>query len=128
MWPFSRKLRIETLNAALPREDLIRRSRILVIDDERPEIIDDLQRAHFSVDYVPDITKDELDRIEQPLYDLVLLDFGNVGSSFGADQGLSLLRHIKRVNPAVIVLAYTSKAITSDQADFYRLANGVLAK
>lgn len=128
MWPFKRKFKIETLAAALPREELIRRSRILVIDDERPELIDDLQRAHFSVDYTPDIKKDDLDLVEQPLYDVVLLDFGNVGGSFGGDQGLSLLRHIKRVNPAVVVLAYTSKAIASDQADFYRLADGVLAK
>ncbi len=128
MWPFSRKLTIDSLAATLPREELIRRSRILVVDDERPDLIDDLQQAHFSVDYVTDITKDNLDRVEQPLYDLVLLDFGNVGGSFGSDQGLSLLRHIKRVNPAVVVLAYTSKAIASEQADFYRLANGVLAK
>jgi CheY-like chemotaxis protein len=126
MW-FS-KLKIESLKAQLPREELIRRSRVLVVDDERPDLIDDLQRARFSVDYVADITKENLGIIEQPLYDLVLLDFGNVGGAFGDDQGLSLLKHIKRVSPATMVFAYTSKALTSGQADFYRLADGVLAK
>jgi hypothetical protein len=32
------------------------------------------------------------------------------------------------VNPATFVLAYTSKALGSDHADFYRIADGVLAK
>lgn len=125
---FKRKLTLEGLHVTSSRDELIRRSRVLVVDDERPELVDDLERAHFSVDYLIDITNAELDRVEQPLYDLVLLDFGSVGASFGNDQGLSLLRHIKRVNPSLVVLAYTSKALTSDQADFYRLADGVLAK
>ena len=57
-----------------------------------------------------------------------MLDFGNVGKSFGADEGLSLLRHIKRVNPAIVVLSYTSRALSTVHADFYRHTDGVLAK
>jgi hypothetical protein len=58
----------------------------------------------------------------------VLLDFGQVGEAVGKEQGLSILRHIKRVNPAIVVLAYTSKALSSEHADFYRLADGTLPK
>jgi hypothetical protein len=46
---------LECIKATMPREELVRRSRILVIDDERPELIDDLQRSRFAVDYVTDI-------------------------------------------------------------------------
>ena len=124
---FSHK-RIANLDVKLPREELLRRSRVLVIDDERPSIIDDLTGSRFSVDYVADIDSKNLDLIERQLYDLILLDFGNVGKQFGNDEGLSLLRFIKRVNPAIVVLSYTSKALSSNQADFYRLSDGVLAK
>lgn len=125
---FFEKKRIESLNVKMPRDELVRRSRILVIDDERPDLIDDLKAAHFSVDHVPDIGPDKIDLIERSLYDLILLDFGNVGIAFGQDQGLSLLRHIRRVNPAIVILSYTSKALETKHADFYRQTDGVLAK
>lgn len=113
----------------MPREELLRRSRILVVDDERPDLIDDLQRSHFAVEYEPDIRAENLsDKLDSNLYDLVLLDFGQVGEDIGKEQGLSILRHIKRVNPAVVVLAYTSKALGTEHAEFYRLADGVLPK
>ena len=125
---FLTKKSISQLNTALSRDDLLRRSRVLIIDDERPELVDDLKKAHFAVDYEPDIDASKIDLIEKQLYDLVLLDFGNVGRAFGDDEGLSLLRHIKRVNPAIVVLSYTSKALGSAQADFYRLSDIVLLK
>ena len=104
----------------------MQRSRILVIDDERPDLIDDLKEAGYSVDYEMDIGSGSLHKIRN--YDLVILDFGKVGKSMGDEQGLSLLRHIKRTNPSVIVLAYTSWSLPSEHADFYRLADNVLSK
>jgi len=123
-----KKYSIDNIRIVLPRDELIRRSRILVVDDERPDIIDDLKKSAFSVDHLTDINTDNLYYIENRIYDLILLDFANVGRSLGSDEGLSLLKHIKRVSPSTIVIAYTSKALTSKQADFYRLADGVLSK
>ena len=119
---------IDSVKVKLSRAELIRRSRLLVIDDERPDLIDDLTGNGFAVDYRKDINGDTLHVLHQPLYDLILLDFGNVGTTLGDDHGLTLLRLIKRIAPATIVIAYTSKALAADHADFYRLANGVLAK
>jgi CheY-like chemotaxis protein len=128
MMHFFRKRKLSELKQNMTRDELVRRSRILVIDDERPAIIDDLKSARFSVDHVPDVSSQNLELVDHPLYDLILLDFGQVGKTFGDDQGLSLLRHIKRVNPAIVVLTYTSKALETRHADFYRLADGTLAK
>ena len=125
---FFSKKSIHDVKVNLSREEILRRSRILIVDDEMPEIINDLKKARFSVDYEQDITKDNMNIVDQSTYDLVLLDFGNVGKSFGADEGLSLLKYIKRVNPAIVVLSYTSKALSTEHADFYRLSDGVLAK
>src|SRR5204863_9974119 len=82
---------IDSLKPKISRDELRRRSRLLVIDDERPDLIDDLQHAGFSVDHRSDIDKQHLSVLDQPLYDAVLLDFGNVGTTSGSDQGLSLL-------------------------------------
>ncbi len=128
MWGIFQKKRLCDLKVTLPRDELVRRSRILIIDDERPDFIKDLTDAGFSVDHLPDVTTSSINKIERPLYDLILLDFGNVGTTLGEDQGLALLRHIKRVNPAAVVYSYTSKSLGTKHADFFRLSDGVLAK
>ena len=117
---------VEQFDPNVSRDEIIRRGRILVIDDERPVIIDSLQRAGFSVDY--DKTGIEINKVENQVYDLVLLDFGGVGHHFGPEEGLELLRHIKRTAPGTRVLAFTSKALQSNQSDFFRLADDVLRK
>ena len=128
MWNPFKKYTLDSLDFHIPREELLRRSRILIVDDEKPDIIQDLKRSGFSVDYEADINQENLDMIERSTYDLIILDFGSVGLYFGADQGLSLLKHLKRVNPTAKVLAYTSKALSTEHADFFRLTDGVLAK
>ncbi len=116
------------LSVSIPREQLLRTGRILLVDDERPDLIDDLENDGFSIDYLPDLKKTDMNRITSGRYDLLILDFGAVGSDFGDDEGLELLRISKRTNPAMVVLAYTSKALPSNLADFYRLADNVLNK
>jgi DNA-binding response OmpR family regulator len=125
-WFKTRK--IEEAEIHLTRENLLRRGRILIIDDERPDLIDDLKRARFAVDYEPDITKENLSVIDSQTYDLVILDFGNVGKSFGTNEGLDILKYIKRVNPSIVVLAYTSRSLGTEHAEFFRMADGVLSK
>lgn len=127
MFGFSKK-KISEIKSNLSREEIIRRGRILIIDDERPDLMDDLLDARFSVHHVPDITKANLHLIDQSTYDLIILDFGSVGTTIGSDEGLSLLRHIKRVNPSIIVYAYTSKSLGTKHADFYVLTDGYLQK
>ena len=123
----ARAVDISKYNPELSRDDLIRRCRILVIDDQRPALIDDLTASGFSVDY--DASGDNMANAEKQLYDLILLDFGGVGLKYGKDQGLSLLRHIKRVNPGQFVLTYTSKALPPQQSsEFYRFTDGTLSK
>lgn len=122
------KKSIYKLSFTPPREYLVRRSRILIVDDERPELIDDLTKSGFAVGYEADIKSTNIGTISEGIYDLLLLDFGNIGAAFGPDEGLSLLRHIKRTNPAMVILTYTSKALKTEHAEFYRLADATLAK
>lgn len=125
---FEKKHTFSEITAQIPREDLLRRSRIIIVDDEEPAIIEDLKKAGFSVDYLPDITPENLHKVADPFYDLILLDFGNVGKMIGQEEGLSILRHIKRVNPSIVVITYTSKALGTNHSEFYRMADFTLAK
>lgn len=123
-----KKYTINDINVNISRSELVQRSRILFIDDEEPELITDLIKAGFSVDHEIDLTIENCHLIDHKKYDLILLDYGNVGSKFGEEEGLSLLKHIKRVNPAVVVISYTSKALPAKQADFFILTDGTLPK
>lgn len=125
------KNKISDLSMKLSAEQIVRISKILLIDDEPPELINDLKKSGFSVDHEADLSPDNLHILERQHYNLVILDFGGVGSKMAGskgEEGLSLLRYIKRRYPATIVLAYTSKALTTEHADFFRLADGVLLK
>ena len=123
---FKKAQQLSEYEPQLTRDDIIRCSRVLVIDDERPDLINDLKQEGFAVDHDP--TGNDIAKVEKGLYDLVILDFSGVGTRYGKQQGLDLLRQVKRVNPAVFILAYTSKSLTSEQSDFYRLTDGTLTK
>ncbi len=127
-WLGFRKRKIDEIKGKLSRDEILSKGRILLVDDEKPDLIEDLQRARLTVDYVSDISTSNLEVLDRHTYSLVVLDFGGVGAGLGNEEGLSILRHIKRVYPATIVLAYTSKALTTEQSDFFRLADGVLLK
>lgn len=92
-----KKKSIADLGDTLPRTELVNRSRVLVIDDEAPGLLADLKEYGFAVDHASDFSAQLSNSIEQCQYDLILLDFGEVGTKFGDEEGLSLLKHIKAV-------------------------------
>lgn len=116
------------LDAVVPRDRLKREGRILFVDDERPELIDFLEEQGFNVRYLPDITRSTLHVVEGDGYDVLILDFYNVGTELGDGHGLELLRHVKRVNPRLYVLAYTSKLLGTEHAAFFRDSDDMLKK
>lgn len=85
MWPFG-ETKLRDFNSTLPREHLIRTSRILIIDDEKPQLIDDLQGQGFAIDF-DETGKKILDKAEKGFYDLLLLDFAGVGTHLGGERG-----------------------------------------
>lgn len=126
---FDRRWRkIDFSERPIPPADLMRRCRLLVVDDEYPELVDELKALGYSVDYEKDIDKNNINKLHKNLYSAVILDYRGVGKEFGNDHGLSLLRHLKRVVPATVIIAYTSKPVTSKNSDFFRIADFVLNK
>lgn len=111
----------------ISRENLKRNCRILFIDDENVDLISDLRKEGFSVDH--DKNGNDVSNIERGYFDLVVLDYNGVGTKYGNDQGLSLLKAIKRVNKSVFVLSYTSQNLPPNKSsEFYTLCDGTLNK
>lgn len=129
MWPFAKKqVNLEALSKPLARDELLRRGRIAVLDDEEPEMLKDLRGYGLSVDLIHSTSDQAFARLEGSFYDILLLDYGGIGTTFGVDEGLDVLRHLKRTNPALRVLAFTGRSFDASKADFFRLTDGVVRK
>jgi CheY-like chemotaxis protein len=123
-----RRPKISELEGFIPRDRLKREGRILFVDDERPDIVEDLEKQGFNVRYMEDIRQEDLHNLESNKYDVLILDYFNVGNDLGDRHGLGILAFVKRVNPRIHVLAYTSKLLGTDDANFFRNSDGVLKK
>lgn len=116
------------MTAALPRAELKRQARIALLDDDVPEVLRDLRENGFSVDHLESVKDPRMAGLETGLFDLLLLDFGGIGEDFGEDEGLDVLRHLLRVNPGLVVIAFTGRTFDASKSDFFRLCKGVLKK
>ncbi|HHA2425195.1 response regulator [Stenotrophomonas maltophilia] len=124
---FGNYKKIEAYDGSVSREVLVQSARLLFVDDEDIPLIDQLRSAGFAVDH--DRTGSEFERqMSAQTYDVAILDYTGVGAGFGKDQGLDVLKYINRVSPRTRIIAYTSRAISSNESDFFRLADRVLQK
>jgi CheY-like chemotaxis protein len=110
----------------LTLEDIKKRARLLVIDDE-----DFVYRSLFEIDgYVMDKWDDveDLSKLEQNFFDVILLDVQGVGVKISAQQGLGVLEHIRHTAPAQLVIAFSNADFSLKYQKFFRLADATLSK
>src|SRR5688572_24800093 len=109
MWKWLQRLlgrRSEPAAEIAPsREHLIQAGRLLVIDDEKPLLLQELRKDGFAVDH--DARGNDLRNVDAQIYDVAIVDYQGVGQKLGQAQGLELVRHIRRVSPRTRVIAYT---------------------
>lgn len=111
----------------IPLKQIIARVRILVIDDQEFPYVKLFRRDGYNVDKWKDVSR--LAHIEQGEYDLILLDLQGVGAAISsADEGLGVLRHIKKVRPTQLVIAYSNAQFPLQYQPFFELADGVMQK
>jgi len=122
-----KKPELKDFEEVMSRERLIASSRVLFIDDEeQPLLLEELKSALFAVDH--DKTGNDTRNIDSQLYDVIILDYHGVGARLGTGQGLSLLKHIRRVSPRSRVIAYTSRSLSATESEFFRSSHAVLPK
>ncbi len=125
MW---NKNRLEQVTRSSNLVDMIRRVRILVIDDVDTEFpFDILKREGYAIDYWRDV--EDLQKLESGFYDIIVLDIGGVGTELDSEQeGVGVLKHLKTANPAQIVVAYSGQSHKTDRIPFFRLADQYVPK
>lgn len=110
----------------LPLDEIKKRARLLVIDDQ-----DFVYKTLFEGDgYIMDKWDDveDLIKLEQNFFDVILLDVQGVGSKLSAEQGLGVLQHIRHTAPAQLVIAFSNADYSLKYQDFFKLADATLSK
>lgn len=102
--------------------DVRKRAQILIIDDQEWPHQRQLEVDHFHVTRWFDV--EDTDSLTDGSYALVLLDINGVGMRHSPErQGIGILDHIKKSNPAQVVIVYSANpqgvkdAVTLAKAD-----------
>jgi len=109
-----------------PLEEIRKRARLLVIDDENFIYKDLFTRDGYVIDKWDDV--EDLPKLEENYYDVILLDVQGVGKQLSAEQGLGILQHIRKTTPAQIVIAFSNADYSLRYQDFFKLADATLSK
>jgi len=108
-------------------DELKKRTRILVIDDSDFEYAKLFKNDLYSIDKWDDVTN--IRDLEKGSYDIILLDIHGVGREYSKeDQGFAVLKYLKNVNPAQIIIAYSNDDYKLNYQEFFNLANDVIGK
>ncbi len=107
-------------------EEIKKRSRLLVIDDKDFPYLSLFKKEGYLMDKWSDIK--ELTKLEKSFYDIILLDIQGVGTQISAEQGLGVLKHLKKVSPTQMILAYSDAEWSLKYQEFFDLADSKLPK
>jgi DNA-binding response OmpR family regulator len=107
-------------------EELKKRTRIVVIDDEESFPVKLFQNEGYSIDKWDSVT--DYGKLESGFYDIIVLDIKGVALHISEDDGLGVLESIKENNPAQIIIAYSQHIFDLSKSRFWELADEKIAK
>jgi hypothetical protein len=107
-------------------EELKKRTKIIVIDDENSFPVQLFKTEGYSIDKWVKVT--DYGKLENGFYDIIILDIKGVALHISEDDGLGVLESIKRKNPAQIIIAYSQHSFDLSKAKFWELADEKIAK
>ena len=111
----------------IPFDDMKKRTRILVIDDKEFVYLKLFESDGYSMDKWNNI--ESLQKLEDNLYDIILLDQHGIGLEQSKIKGgMALLKHLKSHNPAQIVIAYSQSKFSLSDLDFFNMSDASLDK
>jgi DNA-binding response OmpR family regulator len=112
----------------LPLEEAKRRAKILVIDDDPAAFPVELLRDEgYNIQQWEELKT--VRNLEQGQFDIIVLDIhGICAEGMSKTDGLGVLEHLKSVNPAQIVIAYSGKKFDLQHEKFWRIADDYLGK
>lgn len=110
----------------LPIEEIRKRARLLVIDDQEFYYMPLFQSDGYNIEKWDDI--EDLTKLEEGYYDIILLDIQGVGRKYTSDQGFGILKHLKKGNPVQMIVAYSNADWSLKYQEFFEMADAKLHK
>lgn len=113
---------------ALSQSEIRKKASILVIDNESTAFPIELIRAEgYNIQQWEKVKS--LRDLEEGQFDLIILDIHGICSEeVSSNGGIGVLEHLKKVNPAQIVIAYSGKKFDLNHERFWRIADDYLGK
>jgi len=122
-----RRKRIADISKPVPLAELRRHAKIVVIDDEPDSFPADALRAEgYHIEQWT--TVENLGRLESGDFDIIILDIAGVAKQITNEDGLGILEHLKKYNPAQIIIAFSGQSYDIEKTKFFTKADDVLAK
>jgi hypothetical protein len=119
---------LTTIKTQIDFEELRKRVRIVVIDDEESFPIKLFQSEGYAIDKWHKVTDYSYGKLESGFYDIIVLDIKGVAQDISSDDGLGVLESIKKKNPSQIIIAYSQHSYDLSKAKFWELADEKIAK
>lgn len=110
----------------LPLDEIRKRARLLVIDDQDFYYLPLFQKDGYSIEKWDDVK--DLTKLEIGFYDIILLDIQGVGKELSQDQGFGILKYLRKSSPAQIIVAYSNADWSVKYQEFFEMADAVLYK
>lgn len=107
-------------------EELKKRTRIVVIDDEESFPLKYFVDEGYSVEKWDKVTN--YGKLESGFYDIIVLDIQGVAQDISEDDGIGVLEHLKKHNPAQIIIAYSQHSYDLTKSKFFELADERITK
>lgn len=127
MWFRKKKMKLADIARPLSLVDAKKKARILVIDDDPNSFpVDLLKKEGYAIDSWEHV--ESLEKLEEGKFDIIVLDISGVAEDYCEDDGLGILRHLKKYNPAQIIVAYSGQSFDLGKHEFFKLADDSLTK
>ena len=127
MWFWPKKT-IASASVKLPLSERRKRARILIIDDVQTAFpYKLLQKEGYNVTYWKNVAN--IRDLENGEYDIIVLDIAGIAEpEVSTTGGIGILTHIKKYNPAQIIIAYSGHKYDLRNAEFWKIADDYLGK
>lgn len=107
-------------------EELKKRTRIIVIDDEPNFPIALFENEGYSIDKWDNVR--DYGKLENGFYDIIVLDIKGVALHISEEDGLGVLISLKKNNPAQIIISYSQHSYDLNKVQFFQLADENITK
>lgn len=119
---------MSSLRRPIDFEEIKKRIRIVIVDDEDSFPIKLFQSEGYSIEKWDKVTDISYGKLESGFYDIIILDIKGIALDISQDDGLGVLENIKAKNPAQIIIAYSQHSFDLSKSKFWKLADETIAK